>query len=40
VFHHTRAFKQLEKKYKDPEAEAHLVEFLRKQKRGKWFHLW
>lgn len=39
-FHHTHAFKQLEKQYKDPDAEAHLHEFLRKQKRGRWFRLW
>ncbi|MFH1916684.1 MAG: hypothetical protein ABIJ21_05445 [Nanoarchaeota archaeon] len=38
-YHHTRQFKILEKKYKDPLAEEKLKEFLKKQKRG-FFRFW
>jgi predicted SprT family Zn-dependent metalloprotease len=39
-FHHTHAFKELEKKYKDPDAEAKLHEFLRRYKRKSFFKFW
>lgn len=39
-FHHTHEFKQLEKKYKDPDAEEKLKNFLRKEKRKGFFRFW
>lgn len=40
TFHHTHKFKEMERKYADPDVERKLADFLRREKRKGWFGLW